>query len=455
MPERKMSANTTSRFKDEAVRLSADAWTATQPAASPSPESRNALLFGGLAQLTVPERLFTDNRLTPLDRNMWQVFKFLSTLNKTGLAYPKYHELQPFVATIAYGKRASKETVARAITVLRLTRWITLITKERDEKNGQIMGCVYLVHEEPVTIAETGEFDQSYQALVSASLSHPNKSVRLCAEGAASDVDASDGHIPTRLEAIAKRVSERLKKKPGKLEQYRPWKSVETEPGSKTLGSVSELGEKLLSSDSELRQKSLGSDSEPSKKPTKTDRVRNPNQVQYSTVLSTNTSTVRTVLDGDGTFELHWPTVLRLSETEDREILNALAGLTPEVQQMVLDEAASRIAGGKIRSHSGYLFSIISKAKAGTFKLWAASPRQEGYPPDTSDMTALCSTGTQHQHTGLFSNAVSHSKQGSPPYLNGASPPTEIVSEPRGPKPTSEVARRCLEEIRARARGTG
>jgi hypothetical protein len=415
-------------------------------------------------------RLMVDNRLTPLDRNMWQVFKFLTT-EKNGVAFPKYMELQPYVATIAYGKRASKETVARAITILRLTRWITLINKERDE-NGQILGCLYLIHEEPVTVAETCEVDEEYTDLVSASLTHPNKSVRLCAEGAASDVEASDGHIPTRLEVIAHLVAERRKKKPTKLEHHRPWKSVETEPGSKTLGSVSELGKNLLGSDSELRQKSLGSkselrkkslgsNSEPSKKPTKTDRVRIPNQVQYSTVLSTNTSTVRTVLFGGGTIELHWPTVLRLSETEEREILNALAGLTPDVQQQVLDEAASRIAGGKIRRHSGYLFSIISKAKTGTFKLWAASQRECGYantlyPVGTAQTNKIVASGNDFIQNA--STLPSSPKQGSPPHPNGAgpaSPPTATATEPRGPKPTSEVARRCLDEIRARARGTG
>lgn len=52
------------------------------------------------------------------------------------------------------GKHASRETVAKALTVLRLTRWLSLGRKVRNEISGQVQGNVYLLHDEPVTPAE-------------------------------------------------------------------------------------------------------------------------------------------------------------------------------------------------------------------------------------------------------------------------------------------------------------
>jgi hypothetical protein len=303
---------------------------------------------------------------------------------------------------------------------------------------------MYLLHDEPMTVAEVQELDDSYAELVASCMNHPNKSVRVVAEGAKTDINESGGNLPTRLEVVAERVLERPGQA-GRMEKNNL--GSEAEPSQKNQVRIT----KTPISDSEPRQKSPSSDSEPSEKPNKTDRVRIPNQGQYSTVLSTNTSTVRTVRNGDQTIELHWPDVLRLPDSDEREILNALTGLTPGVQQMVLDEAASRIAGGGIRNHGGYVLSIIRKAKAGNFKLWAATPRV-----DATEISYFCSSGTKqsNQHKPA---------QGSPLYLNDHAainsndaipPPVESSTAElrRGEQVASEVAKQCLDQIR---RGIG
>jgi hypothetical protein len=63
--------------------------------AVPTPAaSGDAFLFSGNRHESVPRRLFLDRRLTPLERNAWQVFRLM--LNDDGVtAFPTYEQLRP------------------------------------------------------------------------------------------------------------------------------------------------------------------------------------------------------------------------------------------------------------------------------------------------------------------------------------------------------------------------
>ena len=98
---------------------------------------------------SVPRRLFLDRRLTPLERNAWQVFRLM--LNDDGVtAFPTYEQLRPWLASMPCAGQASHETVARALTLLRLTRWLSLVRRRRDPKTGRILGNLYVLHDEPL-----------------------------------------------------------------------------------------------------------------------------------------------------------------------------------------------------------------------------------------------------------------------------------------------------------------
>ncbi len=58
------------------------------------------------------------------------------------------------------GRPASRETVSKALVTLRLTRWLSLGRRVRNDLSGQVQGNVYLLHDEPVTPAEAIEFDK-------------------------------------------------------------------------------------------------------------------------------------------------------------------------------------------------------------------------------------------------------------------------------------------------------
>lgn len=104
---------------------------APAPMAVPTPAaSGDAFLFSGNRHESVPRRLFVDRRLTPLERNAWQVFRLM--LNDDGVTtFPTYEQLRPWLASMPCAGQASHETVARALTLLRLTRWLSLVRRDR------------------------------------------------------------------------------------------------------------------------------------------------------------------------------------------------------------------------------------------------------------------------------------------------------------------------------------
>ena len=81
-------------------------------------------------------------------------------LNEDGVtAFPTYEQLRPWLASMPCAGQASHETVARALTLLRLTRWLSLVRRRRDPKTGRILGNLYVLHDEPLTPFEAMQLD--------------------------------------------------------------------------------------------------------------------------------------------------------------------------------------------------------------------------------------------------------------------------------------------------------
>ena len=103
---------------------------APAPASATSPASAtgDGFLFSGNRHESVPRRLFLDRRLTPLERNAWQVFRMM--LNEDGVtAFPTDQQLRPWLASTPCAGQASPETVARALTLLPPTRWLSPVRR--------------------------------------------------------------------------------------------------------------------------------------------------------------------------------------------------------------------------------------------------------------------------------------------------------------------------------------
>lgn len=341
-------------------------WPVRPTTEQPSNQALQAgFLFSGQSHEVVPRRLLLDSRLTPLERNAWQVFRLM--LQGQGVVTPRYEDLQPYLSSVPYGASASRETIARVLTMLRLTRWLSLVSRGRDQLSGRLQGFLYVLHDEPLTPAEAMELDQDYLALVGHALGHATKAVRIVAqhvvEEVRQDTNIDRDRLPTRLDS---------------------WGEHWTQQG------LDQATDAVLH-DSELREDALvrnragpRSDSEPGLNVNVSDTVRNPNAA--CTVLKESICTVpRATAAVDN---LHWPAALHLSPSERQAVAVALNKLKPADRQAVLNEAGARCAAGGIRKPAAYLMGLIQRALKGDFRPWAGqaepSPIAESPPPAPS-----------------------------------------------------------------------
>lgn len=326
-------------------------------------------LFSGQSHDTIPRQLLLDRRLTPLERNAWQVFRLL--LGDQGIVTPRYEDLQPFLSSVPHGGLASRETIARILTVLRLTRWLSLVSRGRDAQ-GRMLGSLYVLHDEPLSPAEALELDPDYLELTEHCLEHAAKTVRLVAQHVVDDI-REDSHIEqhtllTRLMAINLRLSDQ-----GLIAIANP------SPRDSELGNHHRVRNRV----NPRSESERGRKSEPLRP------VRNPNAANtVRTVFNTSNKNVPRAHDAES--PLHWPTTLTLSELEQGAAETLLAKLELNQRQPVLDEAAARCATGDVRKPAAYLMGLIQRALHGEFHPWAIGHRQpkaKGAPSPTPQTT--------------------------------------------------------------------
>ncbi|QRI92979.1 hypothetical protein JQN63_14320 [Delftia lacustris] len=313
-------------------------------------------LYSGNRHETVPQALLLDRRLTPLERNAWQVFRLL--LNDDGLtAFPTYDQLRPYLSSLPGAGPASHETVARALTLLRLTRWLSLVRRRRDARTGRINGNVYVLHDEALTPFEAMQLDAGYLELVSASLGHAAKSVQTVGLATLHDIVAdpllAGRALPSRLQVLAERLA-----------------AAEVYPQATGEGN-SEDGEK-----SRLRMADApASDSEPGWKASPANVLRIPKPTR--TVRSSQIHKVRTDTPArDGELDaLHWPVAFSgLKAQQQAGARLALLQVEQGLRQAVLDEWRDRCQSSGVRNPAAYLFGLIQRAIHGEFNAWRPSP---------------------------------------------------------------------------------
>ena len=330
---------------------------APAPMAVPTPAaSGDAFLFSGNRHESVPRRLFVDRRLTPLERNAWQVFRLM--LNDDGVTtFPTYEQLRPWLASMPCAGQASHETVARALTLLRLTRWLSLVRRRRDPKTGRILGNLYVLHDEPLTLFEAMQLDADYLALVSQSLGHSAKAVQVVGlntlQEIADDPMLSGRTLPSRLQVLAERLADQGITATASYPQEDAIHDSEEGPGS-----LLRNGERP------------SSDSEAGPKPAPDGALRNPKQDR--TVRSSRIDEVRTTAQARALGDLQWPKrFAELKAEQQAGARMALQQVDAALRQAVLDEWAARCGKHGIRNPAGYLFGIIQRAMRGEFNAWA------------------------------------------------------------------------------------
>ncbi|HEL3170747.1 TPA: hypothetical protein UMF63_001876 [Stenotrophomonas maltophilia] len=128
------------------------------------------------ALFTVPTALMLDIRLTPLERNAWQVLRMLHAADGRS-ALANLAQLRRYLTATPLGQRAGYETAWRALIVLRLTGWISLVGQHRDPLSGHVLSELYHAHETALTFQQACDLDASLPQLLQDSIGHENNQV--------------------------------------------------------------------------------------------------------------------------------------------------------------------------------------------------------------------------------------------------------------------------------------
>jgi len=210
---------------------------------------RESLLFLGNWHESFPRLIFEDPILEPVDRNVWAAIRLKSSNNRA-TSFPSYEELQ------ASCNISGKATIARAIAILRATRWITLCKRVR--KNGRNAGNVYALHDEPLPLPDTMFLDTEYVPFLekAAATHHHPRAREVCRAvletietdvGMNRDIMAPESGLNRRAEAL------------NTLEQV-------STPETGVL-SKEDLGQRFYSRVQKLNPAFQGSKTEPGEKP--------------------------------------------------------------------------------------------------------------------------------------------------------------------------------------------
>ncbi|CNC49564.1 STY4528 family pathogenicity island replication protein [Yersinia similis] len=341
---------------------------------------QSGLVFLGNVHDAIPRQLFLDHRLSALDKMAWVMIRLYAQQNE-GAVFPTYDELQLQLAS-PHSVKASRETISRALLMLRLTGWLSLCKRVRDD-SGRVRGNIYAQHDEPVSFRDAEYFDPAWLDSVAEACQHSNRSVRLTALAVLNDIksDTTMRHRHSRIAIFEARLSapqtpkdfaklrHTLQPQPSsnsELSQNRS-KSVQKSPSS-----TSELGDNngyvLPSTVSELSLKTMSYD-----------RVRKSNRyvVRHSTQGVKDAYVApRDDMKVQSASPLRWPPSLtEYLTTGDRDSVEPqLLALPDGLGQQVLDDVANRARLGEVRNVIAYLLGTLKRARNGQFNVTTNPP---------------------------------------------------------------------------------
>lgn len=303
--------------------------TIAQAEASTGQGPADRMLFLGNRHQSFPTAVVKDPVLEPVDKLVWMVI--MLSVHETGVstAFPGYEAIGKMVNV------SSRSTIARAIAILRTTRWLTLCARVR-KTSGRFRGNVYALHDEPLPLVDALHLDADYMSFLGHSLGHGHARVRTVARGVldSMDEDIQAGQdICAQVDPIEQRIQS----------------TVATHSGHpRRFFSFTRNVAKRLRSDS-INQKREGIHHDQNSN-TAADRVRNSNAQKSnagscSSYINKTTTTEmgkpsNFTLTGEDNQPLVYPT--RLSDNHREMAARYLSALAPEQRQLILDELEGR-----------------------------------------------------------------------------------------------------------------
>ncbi|WP_233116353.1 STY4528 family pathogenicity island replication protein [Aggregatibacter actinomycetemcomitans] len=342
-----------------------------------SQTKENGLLFFGNQHETVPARLLFDPYLTARAKLAWQLIKYKAREFKAGL-FPSYEVLGELLSDKTYADgKLSRKLVSQTLLLLRLTRWLTLCETVRNEQ-GQVMGNVYLLHDEPMPIVETIQLNNDYLKLLESAVSHHDVAVRNVANHIIENLlsDDTQWHYISHIDWMSVRFNEYQRRIQEKSDTTPEQQNYLNHIQQQVLSSHRELSKKTR----ELSQNSLSSQMELSKKSqsshTELSHQNTPNSLisgsvpKWNSASQYSTSTgiyINTYCTGN-VAEIDWPTSMTFSPLEKQAVAQTMKGLDLGLCKALLFEVEQRIAKGEVKKPQGYLMSMIQRAHRGDFK---------------------------------------------------------------------------------------
>ncbi|MBA3210851.1 helix-turn-helix domain-containing protein [Salmonella enterica] len=350
-------------------------------------QERSGLLFMGNVHDAYPRALLLDTRLSPLDKVAWMMIRQYA-LQNDGAIFPSYDELQQLLASPGAGL-ASRGTVSRALTMLRLTGWLSLCKKVRDGK-GRVRGNIYAQHDEPLSARDAEIFDPGWLDMVADACRHKSRAVNETAWQLLTSIqdDPMMRHRHSRVTMIAERLT--------RLSDAAQFARIQS-------GTKIELSEKdaenqaeILSSNIELshngEEKTLSSKRALSGESRDCSRVRkshhnNVRSFTQSVIKKTYVSPQVDKKPLTGVPEgFVWPDGLQdiLPENEQPMLaqqLNQLAQTSPSVAEQVAISVVNGWRQKRISNPVGYLLATLKQAREGKYHVEPAAPQQSPARP--------------------------------------------------------------------------
>ncbi|MBW9271961.1 MAG: hypothetical protein K1566_20155 [Candidatus Thiodiazotropha sp. (ex. Lucinisca nassula)] len=340
----------------------------------------------GIPHQALPTGIFIDPTLKATDRNVLCVFR--TQMSETSkMAMPTYREIKR-MANIG-----SDATVARAISILRLTRWIIKVGDIRDD-GGRIIRTAYDICDEPECLQTVMDRDTSYLDFVKHMHSHNHPAVAHMAKSVQDGIDlfsdmVADGKrsvrslSPTEKQDIREESHENLRQfQQGKINMAGFYAVA-------LSNKVSILDEEDLPAEARLQKLKSGTggrESEPRLQFLKSQKNLTSKTEEYCCSSSFNTTTTTTGENRKTSdAELFWPPLL-MSELNDSEralILRRLSLVEGPDQQPLINQLTGRM----MDSHQEdlvdpvkYMFWLIKKHQEGQEVLTSASTRDYRKP---------------------------------------------------------------------------
>lgn len=327
---------------------------------------RSGLLFTGNKHDAIPRRLLLDPRLSPLDKMGWMMIR-LYAQNNEGAIFPSYDELQVQLASPGKGK-ASRETVSRVLLMLRITGWLSLCKRVRDDK-GRVRGNIYAQHDEPLTFRDAESLDPRFLDIVADASLSKNRTVSQTARNVLDEIknDPTMRHYHSHLSLLENRLGR--PQNAGQLAARQHPSLLTPKPGSGSELSVNRMknNHPELSTETEPSQNQAriiqSSESELPVKSGNYHRVRKPNHYVRSFTHSVNK---KTYVDNPVVL----PDALKavVSQEDQVMLICQLQALPEEQAQQILFALQSLMERRQVDNPLGWMLAVMKKAREGTFR---------------------------------------------------------------------------------------